>query len=616
MSSHRDLGPDRRKLAPVAAVEGRPLDTLGIFAAGFAASGVVAALTASGPGSEYVALEATVRGLMVGTPIAVGLYARRHAASARFGTLLIVAGFGGFLASLSESEDAWLYSAGRVAGWAVEVALMYAILAFPTGRLTARVDQALVGATVLVAVCLYLPTALLVESYPVPTPWTDCGDACPGNAFMLLDSQPAVIDDFIRPLREILIVGLFAAVTARVAWRMRGASSLTRRALGPVLAVSVFRLGAFAVTQTGRRVAPDSPLVDVGVWLLALAVPLLALAFLAGVWTWRLFMAEAMQRLATRLRARPGPDELRDALADAFEDRSLDIAYWIEDGSGRWADAAGHDVQVPTVTPGRAVTEVSDGDRRVAAILHDPALRDDEAFTETAAAYALMTLDNHRLSAQTASLVREVRESRARIQSSADDERRRIEHDLHDGAQQRLVALRIKLELAAERAGDDSGAAERLRGLGTEVEDALDEVRSLARGIYPAPLADRGLVEALRSAALRSVLPTTVLAAGVRRYPRDIESAAYFCCLEAMQNAAKHAHEAAALVVELSDDGDLRFEVRDDGAGFDPLTVTGGVGFTSMRDRVAAVGGEVTIHSRPGHGTRVSARIPLHGVAE
>ena len=238
-------------------------------------------------------------------------------------------------------------------------------------------------------------------------------------------------------------------------------------------------------------------------------------------------------------------------------------------------------------------------------------LQDEQAFTETAAGYALMTLDNHRLSVQAISLVREVRESRARIQSSADDERRRIEHDLHDGAQQRLVALRIKLELAAERAGDNGGSADLLRGLGAEVEEALDEVRSLARGIYPAQLADRGLVEALRSAALRSVLPTTVLAAGVGRYPRSIESAAYFCCLEALQNADKHASDATAVVVDLTDDGDLCFEVRDDGAGFDPLTVTNGVGLTGMHDRLAAVGGEVTVHSRVGHGTRVSARIPL-----
>jgi signal transduction histidine kinase len=588
--------------------------TVGIAAAGLAACGVAAALTASGPDSQDVA-QATARALIVGTPIAVGLYARRHAATARFGSILIVAGFGMFMATLSESHDAWLYSVGRVSGWLVEIVLLYLILAFPTGRLSSRVDRVLTGAIVLVVLCLYLPTAFLVDTYPLPNPWVDCSDGCPGNAFMLVDSQPAFVDDVVRPLREILTVALFAAGTARVAWRMRGASSLTQRALGPVLAVALFRLGAFAVTLTGRRVAPDSPLVDVGVWLLALAAPLLALAFLVGVWRWRLFMAEAMQRLASRLRAHPGPEHLREALADAFDDPSLDIDYWLEDGGGHWADAAGDRVAPPVATPQRAVTEVIDGHRRVAAILHDPALQDERAFTETAAAYALMTLDNHRLSAQTTSLVREVRESRARIQSSADDERRRIEHDLHDGAQQRLVALRIKLELAAERADEtNGGAAELLRGLGTEVEDALDEVRALARGIYPAPLADRGLVEALRSAALRSVLPTTVLAAGIRRYPREIETAAYFCCLEALQNAAKHARDATAVVVDLSDNGELRFEVRDDGGGFDPLTVATGVGLTSMRDRVAAVGGEVTIQSRPGHGTRVRARIPRDGV--
>jgi signal transduction histidine kinase len=587
-------------------------ETLGIVLAGLAACGAAVALTASGPDSEDVGLQAVARALMVGTPIAVGLYARRHASSERFGGLLIFAGFAWFLATLSESDDEWIYSVGRVSGWAVEVVLIYVILAFPTGRLPGRVDRALVGAAGLLVLCLYLPTALLIDTYPVPTAWADCGDGCPGNAFTIVATEPAFVEDVVRPLREILTVALFAAVTARIVWRMQHASSLMKRALDPVLAVSIFRLAAFAVVLAGRRAAPDSQLVEVGTWLLAITVPLLALAFLAGVWMWRLFMAAAMQRLATRLREHPGPQDLRDALADAFDDPSLDIVYWLENGRGRWVSVDGREVSAPVATPERGVTEVNEGERPVAAILHDPALQDDSAFTETAAAYALMTLDNHRLSAQTASLVREVRESRARIQSSADDERRRIEHDLHDGAQQRLVALRIKLELAAERADEtrDSNAGV-LRALGSDVEDALDEVRSLARGIYPAPLADRGLVEALRSAALRSSLPTTVLAAGIRRYPRDIESAAYFCCLEALQNATKHAPDAAAVVVELSDNGDLRFEVCDDGGGFDPQTVTGGVGLTSMRDRVAAVGGEVTIQSRPGHGTRVSARIPL-----
>ena len=584
---------------------------LAIVTAGAAACAAAVALTFAGPDPAHVTLQAVARAAMVGTPIAVGLYARGFAASVRFGNLLIVSGFAWFMATLSESSDATLYSVGRVSGWLVEVVLMYVILAFPTGRLGAGVDRALVGTAALVVLCLFLPTALLVDSYPLPTPWAECSDGCPGNAFMVVDHQPAFVDGFVRPLREILIVALFAAVTARVAWRMHGASTLTRRALGPVLAVALFRLGVFALSQAGRRVDPDSPLVAIGTWALALTVPLLALAFLAGVWRWRLFMAAAMQRLATRLRAHPEPEELRAALADAFEDRSLDIAYWLEDGPGRWADAAGREVPPPVATAQRAVTEVTDGDRRVAAILHDPALRDESAFTETAAAYALMALDNHRLSAQTAALLREVRESRARIQSSADDERRRIEQDLHDGAQQRLVALRIKLGLAAERTGEADASAELLRDLGNEVDAALDEVRSLARGIYPAPLADWGLVEALRSAALASTLPTAVLAAGVGRYPREVESAAYFCCLEALQNVSKHARGATAVVIDLSDDGALHFEVRDDGVGFDPATVAGGVGLTGMRDRVAAVGGEVTIESRPGHGTRVRATIPL-----
>jgi signal transduction histidine kinase len=588
------------------------LGTLGIVVAGLAACAVAGALTASGPGSQDAALQAVARALMVGTPIAVGLYARRQVATARFGSLLVLAGFGWFMATLSESHDTWIYSVGRVSGWLVEVVIMYLILAFPTGRLRAEIDRALVAAAALVVLVLYLPTALLVDTYPVPTPWADCGDGCPGNAFMVVGSEPAFVGDVILPLRDFLIVALFVAATARIAWRMRTAGSLSRRALGPVLAVSLFRLGAFAVTLAGRRIDPDAPLVEVGAWLVALTVPLLALAFLVGVWNWRLFMASAMQRVATQVRAHPGPEALRAGLADAFDDPSLDIVYWIDDGGGRWVDAAGRDVAAPVEAQDRAVTEVRDGDRLIAAIVHDPALENDDAFTETAAAYALMALENHRLSAQTEALLREVRDSRARIQSSADDERRRIEHDLHDGAQQRLVALRIKLELAAERADEtDAGAGEMLRELGTEVEDTLDEVRSLARGIYPAALADRGLVEALRSAALRSTLPTTVLAAGVRRYPQDVESAAYFCCLEALQNVAKHAHDAAAVVVDISDNGALHFEVRDDGGGFDPLTVTGGVGFTSMRDRVAAVGGDVTIESRPGHGTRVRARIPL-----
>ena len=172
--------------------------------------------------------------------------------------------------------------------------------------------------------------------------------------------------------------------------------------------------------------------------------------------------------------------------------------YWLDNGKGYWGDADGHAVDPPSAADGRAVTEITDDGRRVAAIVHDAALEDDQAFIDSATSYAVMTLENHRLSAQTSSLLRAVRESRVRIQVAADEERRRIERDLHDGAQQRLVALRIKLELAAEKTdnghGNGAEGAATLRRLGKDVEDALEEVRSLARGIYPTSL-DRGLVD-------------------------------------------------------------------------------------------------------------------------
>jgi len=576
---------------------------------------VTAAVTVAGSASEHAWLEAVARVLTVAAPLAVGGFALQRPHFERFGALLVAAGFAWFLTTLANADDAALYSAARVSYWVFEALLIYLLLSFPTGRLDSRLDRALVWSAVLLVLMLYLPTALLVEEYPVPSPVASCDVSCPGNAFMVSGSEPGVIEDLVRPLREFITIALFAAVTVRLALRIGGSTRLMRRALAPVLAVACLRCAVFVGALLARRIAPESGVVEVAVWLLALTVPLTAVAFLAGLVRWWVFVARSSQRLAARLRGHPTPEDLRLALAEEFDDPSLAIVYWLGNGDDHWSDADGHRRDPPAATPGRAVTEIVDGGSPVAAIVHDAALEDDRAFVDTATSYALMTLDNHRLSAQASSLLRAVRESRSRIQAAADDERRRIERDLHDGAQQRLVALRIKLELAAERTGDGHGngaeGAAVLRRLGGDVEAALEEVRSLARGIYPAPLADRGLVEGLRTAALRNPLPTTVLAVGVRRHSRAIESAAYFCCLEALQNAAKHAEGASSAVVELSDNGSLRLEVRDDGAGFDPDEIASGVGFTSMRDRVAAVGGELAITSSPGRGTLVSATIPL-----
>jgi signal transduction histidine kinase len=581
-------------------------------AAGGVACGVTVAIALSGTASSSPGLVAAGRALMVGLPIGVGLYAWYRRPRERFGPLLVAVGFGWWLTTLAESGDEVLYSVGRVAAWVLEVGLVYLVLAFPSGRLPGRVDRALVAAMAALLVVLWLPTALLAESYPVPSPWASCGVDCPANAFFVLDEEPGFVDSVFRPLRETLTVLVYAAVALRLGQRVRRATLLMRRTLSPVLVVAIARLGLLVVFAVARSADPDSATTDAVLWLIALAVPALAVAFLVGLLWWRLFVAEALHMLAMRLRASPGPDELRDALAEAFHDPSVQLAYPAPGDAGGWVDAEGHAVGLPAALEGRCVTEVRDEDRLLAAILHDPALSEQRDLIDGAGSYATMTLQNHALAAKVRASLLELHDSRARVLAGADEERQRIERNLHDGAQQRLVALRIKLELTEDVVRQDPRRGiERLHALGAEVTEALEEIRSLARGVYPSRLAERGLTDALRAAALHAPIATTILPDGVGRYSQEIESAVYFCVLEALQNASKHAAGATRITVSLSEDENLGFEVRDDGAGFDPGAGSGGAGIANIRDRIAAVGGALEIRSAPRQGTIVSGSIPL-----
>jgi len=206
----------------------------------------------------------------------------------------------------------------------------------------------------------------------------------------------------------------------------------------------------------------------------------------------------------------------------------------------------------------------------------------------------------------------ELRASRARIVAAADAERRRIERDLHDGAQQHLISLSVRLLMAAKLASEDPELASLLEQLGAEVSDTAREVRNFAHGIYPPLLRANGLAEALFAAASHSTLPTRVQAGSLGRYPADVEAAVYFCCLEAMQNACKHAGERATIGLRLREQaGTLTFEVTDDGAGFDAACQGPGAGLLNMADRLGAFGGRVRVGSAPGQGTRVTGTVPV-----
>ena len=578
---------------------------------GVALAALAAVITAANVEGEATALAAVGRASMVALPIGVGLYARHRRPGDRFGLLLTIAGFAWFLTTLAESGNELVYSIGRVSGWLVEPGLIYLILVFPFGRLASRVDRALVWTAVALVAAFYLPSALISDSYPVPAPWTSCTSSCPDNAFFLLGSEPGFVDSVLVPLREVLTVLLFSAVTLRLVQRVRGATTLARLTLTPVLSVAAARLAVLCLLGVTRFVDSGTTSEAVASWLVALGLPAMALAFLIGLLRWRLHISDRLQGLEPRLSHTSTREELSASLADMLDDPSLEVLYRVRNGGG-WVDTQGRPRVLPASGDVRALTEIRVEGEQLAIVVHDPALADQTEFVRAAAWYALVALENHRLTARIESSLRQTRESRARILVNADAQRRRIEQNLHDGAQQRLVALRVQLELTEELLKQDPerGLA-KLHTLGPSVEETIDEIRSLARGVYPSLLADRGLAEALRAAAQTGPIHAVVRPDGVGRYSSEVESAVYFCCLEALQNAYKHAEGAKTISISLADGDSLRFEVSDDGAGFDVGATPAGAGLTNMRDRLAAIGGEVTVSSSSGGGTVVSGSVLL-----
>jgi signal transduction histidine kinase len=334
------------------------------------------------------------------------------------------------------------------------------------------------------------------------------------------------------------------------------------------------------------------------------AVATIPFGFLVGLLRTRLAQGAAVSELVARVGQAPEEAELRAALAHALGDPTLALAYWLPD-AGRFVDAAGRDVEMPE----GGWTDVELQGRRIAAIVHDPALSEERDLVRAAGAAAALALENQRLSAELRARIEDLRGSRARIVEAGDTARRRLERDLHDGAQSRLVALALKLRLARMRVDDDSEAATLLDESSTELQDSLNELRELARGLHPVVLTDRGLPAAVRILADRAPVPVAIAALPTERLPMPVETAVYFVVSEALANVAKYAQASTATVSITRNATRVTVEVSDDGTG--GADIDGGSGLRGLADRVAALDGRLEIHSPPGAGTRLRAEIPV-----
>ncbi len=375
-----------------------------------------------------------------------------------------------------------------------------------------------------------------------------------------------------------------------------------------VVALVVLGVDGLAGTDSGF-VGPFSlgPLTAVGVLVLAVPVAVVTLALadaLGGV-------LRALSRGLLATRVAPG-HPVRQTLADSLGDRTLSIAYWLED-RGAFVDEYGRPVVLPEPRSDRAWTAVDFGGQRVAAIIHDANLDASPELISAAAAGASLAIDNDRLKADLRARVEELRASRVRIVEAGDAARRRLERDLHDGAQQHLVALAIDLRILRSRLEPGSEAVDLLDAITAKLSAALAELRELARGIHPAILTDRGLEPALDALAARAPLQVSCRVELTRRPAAAVEAAAYFVVAEALTNVLKYACTDRAAIRAFQDGDDVVVEVEDDGVG--GADATRGSGLRGLRDRIGALDGTLTVVSRPGAGTSVRARIPSQGAA-
>lgn len=499
----------------------------------------------------------------------------------RIGPLMVLVGLLTLLSGISFFPCRALVVAGNLIGAGVLALFAHLILVVPEGRATERVQRAMI-------VAAYAGTAAASLGWL----WFEHGDGLARR--LVLGAGAIFLWGYGLVLAGVLVRRWLVLIPAPRRHTFAG------MALAGVPMVLVLGI------REGLGIWPGTVL-DPGVFA-ALQVTSLVLmvlwplGFLAGVLRSRLDRA-ALAGLAVH----GSVSSLEGALAGVLRDPTLRIGY--RDAGDGYLDHAGR----PVETAARTVRPLEITGRPAVALIHDPALDDEPELVGSAAAIARLTIENERMSGELAARLAEVSASRTRIVEAGDAERRRIERNLHDGAQQRLVHLATLLGRARVNTARGTDAGPALDEAASELQAALAELRELARGLHPPILREAGLGPALASLAERSPVPATVVRTPARRFPEVVEQAAYFVAAEAVTNAARHARASEVLLSAGERDGFLMIEIQDDGIG--GAAPAGGSGLGGLADRMAALDGRFTVTSAPETGTRVAAEIPVASVA-
>jgi signal transduction histidine kinase len=533
-------------------------------------------------------LRAFLIGWIVIPYVVSGILAWWRRPASRLGPLMVATGFGMAITPLQWSDQPLVYSIGHLFDMLPAALFLHVFLAFPTGRLTSRAEQIVVVACYATVLGLQLVKVML--------------GANPDSVFVLVDRPE--IGNAVEQV-QLVLVGVFLLTGAVLLYhRQRRAGQSHRRPA--VLVVDAFDLALVMLAILYAAGLGEWPAFETIRLVTFASLGLAPIAFLFALLDARLARGE-VANLLVELRRNPTADP-QEPLARALRDPSLRLAYWLPK-SRSWADQNGEPTALPEADERRAVRVIQRDDEPMAAMVFDRALDDEYELLDAVAAAAGIALENGRLRAELRARLQELKGSRSRVLEVGRQERQRLERDLHDGAQQRLVALSLELSLLGQSATADPEFKERLARAKTEVSASLEELRDVARGIYPAVLSSHGLAIALESLAARAPVPVQLTVDLVERLPEPTEVAAYYVVSEALTNIGKHAHATSASVRVCRSPRGIVLDISDDGVGgADPAK---GSGLRGLADRVEALGGELRIStSAEGCGTVIHAELP------